>query len=183
LTYIVGRLIQAWKEEQSGKAIQVLDATFAASLKELATSLDQKLASLQEGQLQATIIKKEIEMIKYLYNDLLKLRRQKIETAVQTGTPVNEHALLDFEADYHKSFGSMAYKYDASKLLFTETRVDREISSNYMAIRLIQDAADFVAIDLRTYGPFKKEDIAFLPKEHAEIMITEGKAKRIGAFT
>ncbi len=73
----------------------------------------------------------------------------------------------------------MAYKYDASKVLFSEKPADREISSNYMAIRLIQDAADFVAIDLRTYGPFKKEDIAFLPKEHAEIMITEGKAKRI----
>jgi len=118
-------------------------------------------------------------MIKYLYSDLLKLRKKKIEMAIQSGTPISEQSLLDFEVEYYKSLGSMAYKYDASKVLFSETRADREISSNYMAIRLIQDAADFVAIDLRTYGPFKKEDIAYLPKEHAEIMIAEGKAKRI----
>lgn len=172
-------MIQVWKEEQSGKAIQALDTKFTESMKELASSLDQTLSALQEGSLQATIIKKEIEMIKYLYNDLVKIRRQKIETAIQSGTPVSEQVLLDFEVEYYKSFGSMAYKYDASKAIFSETRADHEISSNYMAIRLIEDAADFVAIDLRTYGPFKKEDIAFLPKEHAEIMITEGKAKRI----
>ncbi|HME53559.1 MAG TPA: hypothetical protein VKM55_15140 [Candidatus Lokiarchaeia archaeon] len=179
LTYIVGRLIQAWKEEQSGKAIQVLDVKFTESMKELASSLDQAISGVQEGSLQATITKKEIEMIKYLYNDLLKIRREKIELAINSGTPVNEQALLDFEVDYLKTFGSMAFKYDAGKAIFSEIRADREISSNYVAIRLIEDAADFVAIDLRTYGPFKKEDIAFLPKEHAEIMITEGKAKRI----
>ena len=148
-------------------------------MKDLAASLDQALPARQEGSLQATIVKKEIEMIKYLYNDLLKIRRQKIEMAIQSGTPVNEKLLLDFEIEYCKSLGSMTYKYDTSKVIFSEIHADREISSNYVAIRLIEDAADFVGIDLRTYGPFKKEDIAFLPKEHAEIMIAEGKAKRI----
>jgi len=182
VTYIIDLLITAWREEQSTKPLQPLPEKFTESIKDISTSLDKAITAMKEGSLQMAIARKEVEMLKYLWTDLLKIRKGKIEHAIQAGVPVNEQLLLDFEAEYYKALGSIAYKYDASKNIFPETRVPQEISSNYMAIRLINDAADFVAIDLRTYGPFKKEDIAYLPKEHAEIMIKEGKAKRIMAM-
>jgi DNA replication initiation complex subunit (GINS family) len=179
MTYIVDMLIQNWREEQASKPLQALTAAFTDSVKELVTTLDQALSTLAEGTLQAAVTRKEVEMTKYLWNDLLKIRKQKLEAAVAAGVPVNEEYLLDFEAEYFKSLRGVAFKYDAGRNIFPDTRVNRELSSNYMTIRLVQDAAEFVGLDLRTYGPFKKEDIAYLPKEHAEILITDGKAKRV----
>ncbi len=179
MTYIVDLLIQNWREEQASKPLQALPATITGSVKELVASLDQALSTLAEGSLQAAITRKEVEMVKYLWNDLLKIRKQKLEAAVATGVPVNDEYLLDFEVEYFKSLRGVAFKYDVGRNIFPDTRVNRELSSNYMTVRLVQDAAEFVGLDLRTYGPFKKEDIAYLPKEHAEILITDGKAKRV----
>jgi DNA replication initiation complex subunit (GINS family) len=179
VTYIIDLLIQNWREEQASKPLQALPATFTDAVKELFTSLDKALSALAEGSLQATIMRKEIEMVKYLWNDLLKIRKQKLEGAVAGGVPVKEECLLDFEVEYYRSFRGTTFKYDTGKNIFPDTRVNREMSSNYLTIRMVLDSAEFVGMDLRTYGPFKKEDIAYLPKEHAEILISDGKAKRV----
>ncbi len=179
MTYIVDLLIQTWREEQSSKQLQALPATFTGSVKELITSLDQALPTLAEGGLQAAITRKEIEMIKYLWNDLLKIRKQKLDAAVTEGIPVKEECVLDFEREYYQSLRGMVFKYGVGKNIFPEVRMNRELSSNYMTIRMVQDAGEFVGLDLRTYGPFKKEDVVYMPKEHAEILINDGKAKRI----
>ncbi len=179
MTYIVDLLVQNWREEQSSKQLQTLPATFTESVKELVTSLEQALSTLPEGGLQAAITRKEIEMVKYLWNDLLKIRRQKLDAAVAEGIPVKEEYLLDFELEYHQALRGMAFKYGAGKNIFPDSRVNRELSSNYLTIRLVQDAGEFVGLDLRTYGPFKKEDVVYMPKEHAEILVNDGKAKRI----
>lgn len=179
MTYIVDSLIQGWREEQASKPLQALDATFAGAVKDLVTSLDHALSTIAEGTLQAAIIRKELDLVRYLWNDLLKLRKRKLEAAVAAGLPVNEDYLLDFEAELYKAMRGMSFKYDAGRNIFPDTRINRELSSNYLTIRMVQDSAEFVGLDLRTYGPFKKEDIVYMPKEHAEILIGDGKAKRI----
>lgn len=179
MTYIVDLLIQTWREEQSSKPLQALPAQITGSVKELVASLEQSLSSLAEGTLQSAITRKEIEMVKYLWNDLLKIRKQKLEAAVASGIPVNEQSLVDFEAEYFRSMRGIFFKYEAGRSIFPDNRASRELSENYLTVRLVQDAAEFVGLDLRTYGPFKKEDIAYMPNEHAEILITDGKAKRV----
>jgi DNA replication initiation complex subunit (GINS family) len=179
MTYIVDLLIQNWREEQASKSLQALPATFTDGVKELFTSLDKALSTLTEGSLQAAITRKEVEMVKYLWNDLLKIRKQKLEVAVTSGVPVKEEYLLDFEVEYYRSLRGMSFKYDSGKNIFPDTRVNREMSSNYLTIRLLQDSTEFVGLDLHTYGPFKKEDVAYMPKEHAEILVSDGKAKRV----
>ncbi|MEX2681576.1 MAG: hypothetical protein Q6373_008245 [Candidatus Sigynarchaeota archaeon] len=179
MTYVVDVLLQSWREEQSTKILQPLPASFTESVKELVASLDQTLSTLVDASLQATITRKEIELVKYLWNDLLKIRKQKIDKAAVEGIPVKENCLLDFELEYYQAVRSMEFKYSAGKNIFPDTRANRELSSNYLTIRLVQDAGEFVGLDLRIYGPFKKEDIVYMPKEHAEILINDGKAKQI----
>ncbi|MBN2152788.1 MAG: hypothetical protein JW839_15155 [Candidatus Lokiarchaeota archaeon] len=179
MTYVVDILIQSWREEQSSRPLQALPATFTESVKELVASLEQALSTLADGSLQAAVTRKEIELVKYLWNDLLKIRKQKIDEAVAEGIPVKEECLLAFELEYNRSVRGVAYKYGAGKNIFPDPRMNRELSSNYMTIRLVQDAGEFVGLDLRTYGPFKKEDVVYMPKEHAEILISDGKARRV----
>ena len=40
-----------------------------------------------------------------------------------------------------------------------------------------EDVPEFLGVDLRKYGPFKKGDIAKIPEENAKILIESGKAE------
>ena len=46
-------------------------------------------------------------------------------------------------------------------------------SIDYTLIRFIEKAPPLVGMDFLSYGPFEKEDIAFLPSKNAKILITE----------
>jgi DNA replication initiation complex subunit (GINS family) len=49
----------------------------------------------------------------------------------------------------------------------------------YILLRFIEDTPSLVGIDLINYGPFKKEDIAFIPSQNANILIFEKYAQKI----
>jgi len=53
--------------------------------------------------------------------------------------------------------------------------------SELVLVRFLQDVPPIVGVDLKTYGPFKKEDVANLPRENAEALVKQGLAKRVGA--
>ena len=50
---------------------------------------------------------------------------------------------------------------------------------NYILIRFIKQTEALVGIDLINYGPFEKEDIAYLPYDNAKILIFEKFAEKI----
>jgi DNA replication factor GINS len=44
-------------------------------------------------------------------------------------------------------------------------------------VRFLQAIPAIIGPDMKAYGPFKEEDVASLPAENAEILITRGVAK------
>ena len=48
-----------------------------------------------------------------------------------------------------------------------------------MLLRLQEDMKEIMGIDLKIYGPFKKEDLVYLPKENADILVQKEIAKPI----
>jgi len=42
-----------------------------------------------------------------------------------------------------------------------------------------EDVEEFLGIDEKTYGPFKKGEKALIPKENAEILIRRGVAEEL----
>ena len=50
---------------------------------------------------------------------------------------------------------------------------------NYILVKFLKKTPALVGIDLLNYGPFKKENIAFLPYENAKILIFEKFAQNI----
>ncbi|TXT62450.1 MAG: hypothetical protein BAJALOKI1v1_930005 [Promethearchaeota archaeon] len=50
---------------------------------------------------------------------------------------------------------------------------------NYKLIRFLEDNSAIVGMDLLNYGPFKSEDIAYLPDKNAEILVNEKIAQYI----
>jgi len=50
-----------------------------------------------------------------------------------------------------------------------------------MVVRFVQEVPAIIGVDMKTYGPFKPEDIATLPAENAKILIKKGLAVEIEA--
>ena len=48
-------------------------------------------------------------------------------------------------------------------------------------IVMMNDLEEFVGIDMKNYGPFKKGDVANLPEENTKLLIEKKVAKRIEA--
>ena len=44
----------------------------------------------------------------------------------------------------------------------------------FVEIRFLKDVPTIVGADMKTYGPFKEEDVASLPAENAEVLIKRG---------
>ena len=48
-----------------------------------------------------------------------------------------------------------------------------------MVVRFLKDVPSIVGVDLKTYGPFKSEDVASLPIENARVLIRQGLAVEV----
>ena len=59
-----------------------------------------------------------------------------------------------------------------------EINTEKE-SYNYTLIRFLKKTPPLVGIDLKNYGPFEKEDIAFIPYKNAIILLSEKFAEKI----
>jgi DNA replication factor GINS len=46
-------------------------------------------------------------------------------------------------------------------------------------MRLLKDVPAIVGADMKTYGPFRTEDVASLPVENAKILVRQGLAEKI----
>lgn len=46
-------------------------------------------------------------------------------------------------------------------------------------IAFLEDLKEFVGINMKNYGPFKKGDVATLPEENAKLLIEKGLAKKM----
>ena len=46
-------------------------------------------------------------------------------------------------------------------------------------IALLEDTPEFVCIDTKSYGPFKKGDITTIPEENADLLLERGIAKEV----
>jgi DNA replication factor GINS len=48
-----------------------------------------------------------------------------------------------------------------------------------MVVRLLKEIPEIVGADMKTYGPFKPEDVATVPKENAKTLIKQGLAVEV----
>ncbi len=53
-----------------------------------------------------------------------------------------------------------------------------ERDENLVPVAFLSDVKQFIGINMKVYGPFKKGDIATVPKENAKVLIETGMAKK-----
>lgn len=150
-------------------------AGYVKRLREASRNLDQK-------SLKATVIRDELERFEKLVGQLIDIRLEKAwNNARGGGVTVSPDAL---EKQPIESFSEVTRFYTRLKEDVAAGREPQRfegVKKERLTVRFLKDVPSIVGMDLKTYGPFQKEDVAVVPYENAETLIRQGAAAEVAA--
>ena len=168
----------AWKAEKSSQRLQPLPRDFYQRANRYFEELSHETSDTDPRALHGRLASREKEMAARLLGELRQARRTKIFQAAQSHSIINPTDLTEEEdslVEAIKEPESISY-LNQGTLPSSDKPTDAE---KFVVIRFLQDIPEIVGIDLRIYGPFKKEDVASVPSTNATALIGQGAAKVI----
>jgi DNA replication initiation complex subunit (GINS family) len=191
----------AWENELENEGLQDMGDLRLSKMIAYLSSVRISLASTDaDKRIQAELLTQEALNLEFMIEDLLNLRRQKILKAALSGhRPRGDMTLAEEELynrtqralDGHTEFvkdslagtkpKKRAKKKPADDVKETKAEPDPE-SVEYVTVRFLRTISDaFLGLDEKTYGPFKKEDVAMIPSANARTWLRDGTVIRIVA--
>ncbi len=167
-----------WKEEREKEQLTPMNDAFYGAMRDF-LKVRTTRAKEEINPLIKKILEERMNRLKFVVNDLLKIRTLKIIQAVLNKQEINVNLAREEQNFYER----MKQVYDVyRKDVFSPKDVaytDLDMPSadrpsedsdeiEFVAIRFIQSTKDKIqGLDGRTYGPFEPEDVCLLPKENA----------------
>jgi DNA replication factor GINS len=189
----------AWENEIENEGFQDLGDLRLSKMIAYLSSVRISLASTDaEKRIQADMLTQEALNLEFMIEDLLTIRKQKILKAVLSGhRPRGDMTLAEEELynriqralDGHTEFvkeslaGSKPKKKKKSSAEAEKSKTPPETETvEYVTVRFLRQISDaFLGLDEKTYGPFKKEDVAMIPAANARTWLRDGTVIRIVA--
>lgn len=173
----INTLHYAVLREIENDSILEIDPSFYRNLADFIGNLSKQEFEGVENQIKDTMV----EMATELASLLIQIRLDKI---LQTGNFEigllldEEKFILDSQDDKEGKVDMIISATINGKSKFLES-LAYEHKTKKVVVRFLQDADILTGADLETYGPFKAEDVATVPYENAQALITKNIAKRI----
>ena len=172
------RLHEAWRREKENTEIQKLPKGFYAELAGYVKKIREESRMLDEKTVKGRLLEQEYKNVKRMIEELVRLRYKKALRKALAGKIVPKEFLTEEEARLQGEILPIAEAYQAfvkeilrGRLSDTERRRKKP---RKMLVRFLQEIPAIVGSDMKTYGPFKSEDIATLPVENARALIKQG---------
>ncbi|MFW9989371.1 MAG: hypothetical protein ACFFC3_12010 [Candidatus Odinarchaeota archaeon] len=180
-------LIREYKEENPNEIKESLLRIYKDNFNFLFNDL---LKLREEKIIKSALSLKEIDLQKVIETE--KLLYQNLVSAIKGFKKLKSHSLL--EGVEEKNFEALIEseikkKIDTIEQSISNDKEDTTISTSskiidkerieYILVRFLKKTPPLVGIDLINYGPFEKEDIANLPRQNAEILLSENFVEKI----
>jgi DNA replication initiation complex subunit (GINS family) len=164
ITFELIRRIQ--REEQRVPKLTKLPENFYNSL---SAYLEQKRSLIKEDRKTAL----EIKNIERLIEDIFNRRERKIlnSAIIAARTNIPSENLTDEEKEFFDKIVAWI-KDRRNEGLKKMLSGEKEELATLIVFK--EETPEFVGIDEKTYGPFKKGDIAKLPEENMKVLIERG---------
>jgi DNA replication factor GINS len=176
-----GEIYKAWKAEKTTTMPQPLASDFYNHAAAFLKSLDDELATADTTTPHRRLLAMEREMVKRLLDELKQTRFHKIALGAQGLIPVQPNELMEDEVAMltivKEAFSSLNLKREDLR----RTTEENEGADALKIVRFLQDIPEIVGVDLKIYGPFKKEDVASLPSANGQALERQGAVKVIEA--
>jgi len=181
---LYNELYEAWKKEKESVEIQKLPRNFYAKLADYVKKIREESRMLDEKTTKAKLMKRELKNVRSMVKELVRLRRKKTLEKTVAGEPVPREILAEGEEKLYEQLFPLAESCQTFLKDILQGRlspIEKEEKPKKMLVRFVQEIPAIVGSDMKTYGPFKPEDIATLPTENARILIKQGVAVEVEA--
>ena len=174
-------LYKAWKSEKTAESPQPLPPDFYKRASGYLKGLEADSTSTDVHTLQGRLLHKEMEVARRLLSDLKEQRLQKIMSLAKSGTVINPQSLTEEEQALVNSVGESISDFNKEEgdQQIRKSEATPEIETELTVVRFHEDIPEIVGVDMKMYGPYKKEDVGSLPKENATGLIKQGAAKLV----
>jgi DNA replication factor GINS len=171
-------LYKAWKAEKTSEKPQPLPSDFYQRATGYLSGLEDDSVASDRRTIQGRLLLNEKEMAQRLLEELRQTRLRKIVNAARDGSAISTNDLTEEER-------TLATRFNESLTSFKEhnnakqSAYPSEELTELSVVRFLNDIPEIVGVDLKIYGPYKKEDVGSLPDQNALALIKQGLAKEI----
>ena len=165
----VNSLFSATLREFENDSIQELESDFYKTASKFIGNLKKQEFDRVENKIKNSVI----EMATELISILLSIRLEKLSGSSDVENLLDEEKyILDAEEERRERCDLIlsATINGRSKLLES---ISYEHKTKTVVVRFLKDMDELVGADLQKYGPFKSEDIATIPYENAQALVSK----------
>ena len=163
--------------ETENDSILEMDPNFYRTLSDFIGNLKKQEFDGIENKIKDTLI----EMVTELTSLLIHIRLEKISnsTDLEIGYLLDEEKfILDSQEEQKERTEMILSATINGKSKFLES-LSQNHKTKKVVIRFLNEVDEIVGADLEKYGPFKTEDIATIPYENAQALITKNVATKV----
>lgn len=178
------KIYSCWQKEKETFELTKLPDNFYHEIAEYLRKIKEEMRMIDQKTLKASLLKREMEHVKRATQELANLRYKKLARKLVKGETIPLDYLTTEEREALKNFSNFAKVYQSFVNGITNRQIinlkhESKQECKIVVLRFLGDIPAIVGLDLKTYGPFKTEDIASLPVENAEMLVKRGLAQRI----
>ena len=163
--------------ETESDSIQEIDPNFYRNLSDFIGNLKRQEFDGIESKIKQSLIDMASELTSLLLHNRLEktIRSDNIDF---TNLLDEEKFILDAEEQKRERLEMILSATINGKSKFLES-LSQNHKTKTVVLRFLKDVDEIVGADLEKYGPFQTEDIATIPYENAQALITKKVATKI----
>lgn len=175
-------LYEAWRKEKENAELQVLPKDFYIKLAEYVKKTRVESRMLDEKTTRAKLLTHESKNVQKMTQELVLLRHEKTVKKALTGEAIPTEGLTEEEGKLAKD---VVHPFESFQILLKAIltgrmpQLERMEKPKKKVLRFTKEIPAIIGADMKTYGPFKPEDIASLPQENAKILVKQGVAVEV----
>ena len=163
--------------ETENDSIQEIEPDFYRNLSDFLGNLKKQEFDGIESKIKKSLIEMTSDLAALLLNIRLE-KTTKLDGIDFTNLLDEEKFILDAEEQKRERTEMILSATINGKSKFLES-ISQNHKTKTVVLRILQNVDEIVGADLEKYGPFKPEDIATLPYENAQALITKKVATKI----
>jgi len=175
-------LYRAWKQEIENAELGKLSPEFYSRITEYLRKLKEESRMLDKKTVKSNLLKSETRNVKRMLRELVQTRYRKLVKTASNGKKIPQGSLTIEEEKIYAGVLPSAEAYTnflKSLVQGRALKMDAEQEHKRTVLRVLKDIPAIIGTDMKTYGPFKVEDVAALPHENAKILVKQGLAEKV----
>ncbi len=163
--------------ETESDSIQEINPDFYRNLSDFIGDLKKQEFDGVESKIKETIIDTATELTSLLINIRLD-KISKLDNIDFKNLLDEEKFILDAEVEQRERTEMILSATINGKSKFLES-ISQNHKTKTVVIRFLKEVDEIIGADLEKYGPFKTEDIATIPYENAQALISKNIATKV----